>query len=53
MGVKSRADILAEKGKDVEEVFDQIKNEEDLAVSVGININSATVPITEEPETEE
>ncbi len=49
MGVKSRADILAEKGKDIEEVFDQIKNEEDLAVSVGINVGSA-VPITEEPE---
>ena len=48
MGVKSRSDILAEKGKDIEEVFNQIKNEEDLAVSVGININS--VPITEEPE---
>ena len=48
MGTKSRADILAEKGKDIEAVFDQIKNEEDLAVSVGININS--VPITEEPE---
>ena len=53
MGTKSRADILAEKGKDIEEVFDQIKNEEDLAVSVGINVNSATVPITEEPVTEE
>jgi hypothetical protein len=33
-------------------VFDLRKNEEDLAVSVGVNINSA-VPITEEPETEE
>ena len=47
MGTKSRADILAEKGKDIEEVFEQIKNEEDLAVSVGINIGSAV--LTEEP----
>ena len=49
MGTKSRADILAEKGKDIEGVFDQIKNEEDLAVGVGINVGSP-MPITEEPE---
>jgi lambda family phage portal protein len=47
MGTKSRADILAEKGKDIEEVFEQIKSEEQLAESVGINIGSA-VPITED-----
>jgi capsid protein len=52
MGIKSRADILAEKGKDVEEVFDQIKNEEELAVSVGINVTGSAVPITEEQEEE-
>ena len=32
----------------IKEVFDQIKNEEDLAVSVGINVGSAV--LTEEPE---
>jgi lambda family phage portal protein len=51
MGVKSRADILAEKGKDVEDVFEQIKSEEQLAESVGINIGSA-VPTTEDIEEE-
>ena len=40
MGTKSRADILAEKGKDIEDVFEQLKAESDLAMSVGIDINS-------------
>ena len=40
MGTKSRADILADKGKDIEEVFDQLREENELAKSVGIDINA-------------
>ena len=40
MGTKSRADILAEKGKDIEEVFAQLKAESDMAEAVGIDINA-------------
>lgn len=40
MGTKSRADILAEKGKDIEEVFEQLKAETDMAEAVGIDINA-------------
>lgn len=46
MGTKSRADILAEKGKDIEEVFAQLKAESDMAEAVGIDINAVN-PIEE------
>jgi lambda family phage portal protein len=46
MGTKSRSDILAEKGKDIEEVFAQLKAESDMAEAVGIDINAVN-PIEE------
>jgi len=47
MGTKSRSDVLAEKGKDIEEVFDQLKAEADMAERVGIDINQVN-PLIEE-----
>ena len=52
MGTKSRADILSEKGKDIEDVFEQLKAENDLAESVGIDINQVN-PILEGAENEQ
>jgi len=52
MGVKSRADILSEKGKDIEDVFEQLKAENDLAELVGIDISQVN-PILEDTENEE
>ena len=40
LGTKTRADILAQKGMDIEEVFNQLKAEEQLAESIGISIGS-------------
>lgn len=40
LGTKTRADILAEKGMDIEEVFNQLKAEEQLAESIGISIGT-------------
>ena len=52
LGVKSRADILSEKGKDIEDVFEQLKAENDLAELVGIDISQVN-PILEDTENEE
>ena len=40
LGLKTRADILSEKGMDIEEVFNQLKAEEQLAEQIGISIGS-------------
>ena len=52
MGTKSRSDVLSERGKDIEEVFEQLKAETDMAEAVGIDISSIN-PIIEETSNEQ
>ena len=41
MGVESLTEIASSKGKDLVEVFEQIKREKELAESLGISLTSA------------
>jgi len=39
-GLKSRSQIISETGGDIEDVFDQLRIEQDMAADAGINIKS-------------
>ena len=41
MGVESLSEIASSKGKDLQEIFEQIKREKELAESLGITLTSA------------
>ena len=41
-GTQTRAEVLAAKGKDLRETFEQLKYENDLAAQYGINISPTT-----------
>ena len=41
MGVESLSEIASSKGKDLQEIFEQIKREKELAESLGISLTSA------------
>lgn len=52
-GLKSRTAAISESGCDIEDVFDQLKFEEDLAESKGIEINPEMAAIEEQMETQD
>ena len=47
LGVLSRADVAAAQGKDLDEVFEQLKREEDRAKELGLTIKEEAVPVAE------
>ncbi len=56
MGVESLTDIASSKGKDLQEIFEKIKRENELAEQLGISLpqkeDAVTIAVDEEPDAE-
>ena len=54
LGVQTRSDIAAAQGKDLEEIFQQLKQEEGMAEEFGLILSTEKEqPVRSEPEEEE